>query len=61
MSDSDKHQDGEHLAARRCALGALNRDFVERVRAMSSRERVGFLVSAGINNADGKLTDLYRD
>lgn len=35
--------------------------FVEKVRAMSSRERVQFMVAAGINTEDGKLTENYRD
>lgn len=37
-----------------------NQDFVDRVLAMSSEERVGYLVSAGINHPDGKLTEPYK-
>jgi hypothetical protein len=62
MSDSDKRPDsgrGERPPEGGALIG--NKDFIKRVRAMSSSERVSFMVSAGINEPNGKLTDRYRD
>lgn len=36
-----------------------NSGFVARVKAMSLEERFGFMVSAGIYNPDGTLTEAY--
>ena len=43
------------------SLGVENRKFVEKVRSMSSAEIVSYLVTAGVNTKDGKLTKEYRD
>jgi len=40
---------------------AGNEKFVQRVKAMSTRERVAFMKDVGIFTKDGKLTSRYRD
>lgn len=36
-----------------------SKQFIERVKAMSNEERIGYSVSAGIHNPGGTLTEAY--
>ena len=42
-------------------LSAENERFVRQVKSMSTSERVGYMIEAGIYTKDGKLTPQYRD
>jgi hypothetical protein len=51
----------ENRAGASGRVGSDNAQFIERVRSLSSAELVSYLVSAGINTKDGKLTKNYRE